>query len=168
MLLLLTTLLNNPSRSVIVCCCCSFKTSLCIGNNNRRCEHTRTVIHKTRKYETRFILLDNIISIRRVAQKINEKKKKEIEWERERESSNSLLQQCSDVFWLHMRKERTHESLSRFFFFFFFPLPFFSLLLSVPSIYQKVWFDGRVLFLLLLFFSLCCFLFVRARQRREL
>ena len=30
-------------------CCVSFRTSLCIGKNNRRCEHMRTVIHKLKR-----------------------------------------------------------------------------------------------------------------------
>jgi len=125
--------MNNQYRSIIVVVRLKHHSALVIiivGVNIRGLSYTKL------KQK-----LKMIISIR-LAQKINDKKK-----EIERESSNSLPQECSDVFWLHMRKrerKRKRMSLSRFFF--FLSSSFLSLLLSVPSIYQKVWFDGRVFF----------------------
>ena len=154
---------DEQSLSFESCCCCcdSFRTSLCIGNSNRRCEHMRTVIHK----------------LKRNANPTSLRSRKELPRRKRnqhggRDSSNSLPQECGDVFWLHMRKERgrerTHESRSLFFF--FFSLPFspssYPLLRSIKPFGSMVVFFLSFFLSFSLAFSLCCFLFVRARQRR--
>ena len=62
----------------------------------------------------------------RIAQKRTTRKRNRAQKQRERESSNSLPQQCSDVFWLHTRRERgrRRRRMSLSLFFSCFPLPF--------------------------------------------
>ncbi len=158
MLWLLTTMMNNQYRSIMVVVRLKHHSALVIiifGVNICGLSYTKL---KQKPRKSFFIIWIRIAQ----KNKINDKKEKK---EIERESSNSLPQECSDVFCLHMCKERTHESLSRSFFLFSF------LFLSFPPPIRS--FDlskGLVrwshFFFFLLFLSLCCFLFVRARQRR--
>jgi hypothetical protein len=131
--MLLQLLMNNQYRSIIVVVRLKHHSALVIiifGVNI--CGLSYTKLEKIK------ILNKNL------PKKINDKKK-------EIESNNSLPQECSDVFWLHMciEREKTHESLA----FFFLSFLFLSL---IPSIYQKVWFDGRIFFF---FFSSACVVF---------
>ena len=110
--------MNNQYRSIIVVVRLKHHSALVIiivGVNIRGLSYTKL------KQNKKLGLLEKF-GLRRIDQEKN--KRQEKKKSNERESSNSLPQECSDVFWLHMRKERTHESLSRFFFSFF-PFPFF-------------------------------------------